>query len=251
MLWWLFLCLSTILNIIFLYRSNPDSEYSYYSKILSILYITSTSLRAIFPRIDVERICYFDTFISSTFIGRLFATFGEIAFALQITITLMFFCKQLNLKELLLPLYLFPIWITIAQVFCWTGVITKKQSYHCIEETIWTLSVIFLIIPTMLIIYVKTKNQNLKQGLLIAIILSVCYVIFMITYDIPMYYKRYLKDEKNGIKYLNFTEGVKDSMFCKKVSREWKIWKEDSYWMLGYFSIGTLISIFLIEMTNN
>ena len=73
----------------------------------------------------------------------------------------------------------------------------------------------------------------------------------MITYDIPMYYKRYLKDEKNGIKYLNFTEGVKDSMFCKKVSREWKIWKEDSYWMLGYFSIGTLISIFLIEMTNN
>ena len=30
----------------------------------------------------------------------------------------------------------------------------------------------------------------------------------MITYDIPMYYKRYLKDEKNGIKYLNLTEGA-------------------------------------------
>jgi len=245
--WWLSLCISSVINIFLLYNVKTQTKVEKYSKILSSLYLFSTTIRAIFPRIDVERICFFDSFISSTLVGRSVATIGEISIALQITLYLLTISKNLGITEYNMSLYLFPIMIVIAQGFCWTGVITKKQINHCIEESIWMLSVAFLLVPTFITILRKTKQTTTQYVFIFTIILSIIYILFMTFIDIPMYYKRYNNDEKKNTKYLTFTEGLKDCMSCNIITRKWETWKEDSYWMFGYFTMATLISILIIK----
>lgn len=247
MFWWLSMCLSSCINSFLLYNIKPITKGEKYSKILSSLFLFSTTVRAVFPRIDVERICFFDSFISSTLVGRSLATIGEISFAIQITLYLLTISKNLGINKYNISLYLFPIMIVIAQGFCWTGVITKKQINHCIEESIWMLSVAFLLIPTFITLLRKTKQTWTQYVFISVIILSIMYVLFMAFVDIPMYYKRYNNDEKKNIKYLTFTEGLKDCMSCNTITRKWETWKEDSYWMFGYFTIATLISILMIK----
>jgi len=247
MYWWLSFLFSSSLNLHVLYNIKPETQEEKYSKLLSSLFILSTTVRAIFPRIDVERICYFNSFVSSTFIGRSLATIGEVSFALQLSLYLLRISKNLKITKYNLLLYLFPIFVTIAQGFCWVGVITKKQIYHCIEETIWMCSVAFLIIPTVIEILGVSKESNTQTIFIIALGLIVVYVVFMAYIDIPMYYRRYLKDEKGKTKYLTFSEGLYDCMSCNIITKKWSDWKEDYYWMFGYFSISTLLSIVIIK----
>ena len=46
------------------------------------------AFRSIFPRADVQRICLFDTWLSSVLIGRSVATIAELCFAIQWAIVL-------------------------------------------------------------------------------------------------------------------------------------------------------------------
>ena len=63
MIWWLTFVGSSCLNFFILMNIKPRTKVEIFQKILSSLFITSTTIRSIFPRIDVERICYFDSFI--------------------------------------------------------------------------------------------------------------------------------------------------------------------------------------------
>ena len=68
-------------------------------------------------------------------------------------------------------------------------------------------------------------------------------IIFMLYIDIPMYYKRYIHNENESMKYLTLSEGIKDCMSWNIISKDWNIWKEDYYWMFGDFSLSTLFSL--------
>src|SRR5262245_1523527 len=55
---------------------------------LSAAYVFGCAFRAILPRADVQRICLFDTGVSSVFVGRSVATIAEICFVTQWAIVL-------------------------------------------------------------------------------------------------------------------------------------------------------------------
>jgi hypothetical protein len=55
---------------------------------LSAAYVSGCAFRSFLPRADVQRICLFDTWLSSVTVGRSVATVAEICFAAQWAIIL-------------------------------------------------------------------------------------------------------------------------------------------------------------------
>src|SRR6201747_2273733 len=56
--------------------------------LLCAAYVFGCALRSFLPRADVQRICLFDTWLSSVAVGRSVATVAETCFAVQWAITL-------------------------------------------------------------------------------------------------------------------------------------------------------------------
>src|SRR5215468_4571634 len=92
--------------------------------LLSAAYVFGCAFRAVLPRADVQRICLFDTWLSSVFVGRSVATVAEVCFVAQWAIIL----SQLgglagaqttaNIALVIVPV------IIIAECFSWYAVLT-------------------------------------------------------------------------------------------------------------------------------
>jgi hypothetical protein len=93
-LWWSFLVTVSALNIALLaglravYRGNPfGAANAIFAAeplaLLSAVYVFGCAFRSLLPRADVERICLFNTWLSSVLVGRSVATVAELCFAIQ------------------------------------------------------------------------------------------------------------------------------------------------------------------------
>jgi len=254
--------LITIGNIIAYFISCKKSN-STIMKILSAFYVAGCSLRAILPRIDVERICFVESWLSCTFIGRCFATCAELSFILQFCITFNHLAGDIgkkvpNSSHRMSYIQAFSklafVSNILAQSFCWLGVTTTRQIWHVYEESIWTITIFTMTICAISMLpyfaYIKEENESVKDSkifLRFFLVGGPLYVLYMLAVDIPMYYKRWEADELRGARYFSFVEGVKDSMECKLVTQNLAVWKEDMSWITLYFSVAVWTSIWLIR----
>src|SRR5579872_307636 len=98
-LWWSFLILTSAANILclaWLYarfrRAGVGRRAGAFVVeplvLLCTAYVLGCAFRSVLPRADVQRICLFDTWLSSVFVGRSVATLAELCFALQWAIVL-------------------------------------------------------------------------------------------------------------------------------------------------------------------
>src|ERR1700733_15552876 len=96
--WWSLLTLVSGANIavcFLLYRQlQPTGGFGSASGIEAMLllcagYVFGCAFRSLLPRADVQRICLFDTWLSSVAVGRSVATVAEICFAAQWTMILL------------------------------------------------------------------------------------------------------------------------------------------------------------------
>src|SRR5580658_5186322 len=97
--WWGLLTLVSGANIavwVFLYRQLHEQPTSSLGSptgidvmlLLCAAYVFGCAFRSFLPRADVQRMCLFDTWLSSAVIGRSVATVAEICFAAQWAIIL-------------------------------------------------------------------------------------------------------------------------------------------------------------------
>ena len=245
-LWWNILCVGSFVSILQLIQCDTKTNEEKRQKFLSGLFLTSTTIRSIFPRIDVERICFFDHFLSTAFVGRSLATVGEISFSLQISfVVLGMMKKSTNDYHSIIP-YIIPPFICGAQLLCWFGITTTNQLFHCFEESIWA-AMIAMLIPVLLRISRNIEDNEKRNKVIVGIVGSIIYVIYMILVDVPMYYRRYNENESINTKYFSLQDGLEDSMYCKEVTKSYDVWKEDAVWMFGYFVICSLISVQMVK----
>src|SRR6516162_5138560 len=112
-----------------LYRANPVGAVTATFAaeplaLLSAVYVLVCAFRSVLPRADVERICLFDTWLSSVLIGRSMATLAELCFALQWVIVIRELGRTAhsdtakNIAALILPL------IVLAEACSWYAVIS-------------------------------------------------------------------------------------------------------------------------------
>jgi hypothetical protein len=211
--------------------------------LLCAAYVFGCAFRSFLPRADVQRICLFDTWLSSVVVGRSVATVAEICFAAQWAImlyqlgTMTGADTTLNAAWVIVPL------ILIAECFSWYAVLTTHYLGNAIENSIWAVA--FFVIGIGLCRLLPEFDGLVRVILAGAITGIAGYLAFLMTIDVPMYLGRWRAEAADGSKRLGPLEGLRD------VSRRWVVthdfaeWKDEIAWMSLYFSAAVWASLAL------
>jgi hypothetical protein len=211
--------------------------------LLCAAYVFGCAFRSFLPRADVQRICLFDTWLSSVVVGRSVATVAEICFAAQWAIilhqlgTMTAADATLNAAWVLVPL------ILIAECFSWYAVLTKNYLGNAIENSIWAVA--FLLVGIGLCRLLPEFNGPVRGVLAIAISGIALYLAFLMTIDVPMYFGRWQADLADGNRPLGALQGLHDARTRWVVTHDFAQWKDEIAWMSLYFSAAVWASLAL------
>ena len=211
--------------------------------LLCAAYVFGCAFRSILPRADVQRICLFDTWLSSVVVGRSVATVAEVAFAAQWAMmlhqvgTITGADTTLNVAWVIVPL------ILIAEGFSWYAVLTTNYLGNAIENSIW--AVVFFLVGIGLCRLLPEFDGSVRVVLAVAITGIVAYLAFLMTVDVPMYLSRWRAEVGDGSKLLGPLEGLRDVSTRWVVTHDLAEWKDEIAWMSLYFSMAVWSSLAL------
>jgi hypothetical protein len=253
--WWSMLTLVSGLNIavwFLLYRelrTQPAGSLVSASGIeimllLCAAYVFGCAFRSFLPRADVQRICLFDTWLSSVVVGRSVATVAEVAFAAQWAMmlhqlgTMTGSDTVLNVAWVIVPL------ILIAECFSWYAVLTTHYLGNAIENSIWAVA--FFLAGIGLCRLLPEFDGAARAILVVSIVGVAGYLAFLMTVDVPMYLNRWRAEVADGGKLLlGPLEGLRDVSTRWVVTHDIAEWKGEITWMSLYFSMAVWASLAL------
>ena len=211
--------------------------------LLCAAYVFGCAFRSFLPRADVQRICLFDTWLSSVVVGRSVATVAEIAFVAQWAIilhqlgTMTGADTALNVAWAIVPL------ILIAECFSWYAVLTTNYLGNAIENSIWAVA--FFIVGIGLCRLLPEFDGPVRVVLVVAIVGIAGYLAFLMTVDVPMYLSRWRAEVGDGSTLLSPLEGLRDVSTRWVVTHDLAEWKDEIAWMSLYFSAAVWASLAL------
>ena len=252
--WWSFLAIVSVANIaiwlsLYRYLQEPQTESVGSASgvrvmlFLSAAYVFGCAFRSFLPRADVQRICLFDTWLSSVTVGRSVATVAEICFVVQWAIILHRLGMMtgadttLNMAWVIVPL------IVIAECFSWHAVLTRNYLGHAIENSIWALC--FLMIGIGLCRLLPDFAGPVRAGLVLTIIGITGYLVFLAIIDVPMYLRKWQAEDVDRRAPLSHLEGLWDASRRWVVTHDLAEWKDEIAWMSLYFSVAVWASLAL------
>jgi hypothetical protein len=252
--WWSLLTLVSSANIavwFLLYRElhqqptgSPGGTFGIeLMLLLSAAYVFGCAFRSFLPRADVQRICLFDTWLSSVVVGRSVATVAEICFAAQWAMilnqlgTMTGADTTLNAAWVIVPL------ILIAECFSWHAVLTTNYLGNAIENSLWAVA--FFVVGIGLCRLLPEFDGPVRVVLAVAIIGIAAYLAFLMTIDVPMYLTRWRTEIADGSKHLGPIEGLRDVSTRWVVTHDLAAWKDEIAWMSLYFSAAVWASLAL------
>lgn len=257
--WWQFLCAAASCNIVFWLlaaaavkqrRSSLSADAYALSRsqlLLSGIYVFGCAWRSAFPLYDVGRIALFDSWLSSIVLGRTVATIAELSFIAQWALMLHHFAVKGGKPAVrIIALTLVPL-IALAELSCWYAVITTANVGQVLEALLWTITGALAVIGMWLLLPVTSGLQ--RRMLWIWSIGGVAYVAFMIRYDVPMYWSRWLADQAHPRPFFGLTQGLLDAAARRIVSYRWADWRGEIAWMSLYFSVAVWASISLVSVS--
>ncbi len=206
-------------------------------------YVFGCAFRSFLPRADVQRICLFDTWLSSVVVGRSVATVAEICFAAQWAIFLHQLGSMTGADTTLNAAWVIVPLILIAEGFSWYAVLTTHYLGNAIENSIWAVA--FLLVGIGLCRLLPEFNGPVRVVLAVAIAGIGGYLAFLMTIDVPMYLSRWRAGLANGSKLLKPLEGLRDASTRWVVTHDIAHWKDEIAWMSLYFSAAVWASLAL------
>jgi hypothetical protein len=241
--WWAMLTLVSGVNIaawILMYRELHDAGSSgripgmQIMLLLSAAYVFGCAFRSLLPRADVQRICLFDTWLSSVAVGRSVATIAEVCFAAQWTMILLQLGTMSGATTAVYSAWVIVPLILIAECFSWHAVVTTNYLGNAIENSIWAVA--FFIVGVGICCLLPEFHGGLRIILVGAVVGIVVYLAFLMTVDVPMYLKRWRADVARGNRGLRPLEGFRDVSTRWVVTHDISEWREEIAWMSLYFS---------------
>jgi hypothetical protein len=210
---------------------------------LCAAYVFGCAFRSFLPRADVQRICLFDTWLSSVIVGRLVATVAEVCFAVQWAIVLDKLGTMTGADTTLNVAWLVTLLIVIAECFSWYAVLTTDYWGNAVENSIWAVA--FFAIGIGLCRLLPDFDGPVRMVLAVAIIGIAGYLTFLMTVDVPMYLSRWRAKVAGGGKLLRPLEGLRDVCTRWVVTHDLAAWKDEMPWMSLYFSAAVWASLAL------
>ena len=251
--WWGFLSLVSAVNIaaFLLLRSRLQARALVQCGIIRIeiltflcaAYVFGCAFRSFLPRADVQRICLFDTWLSSIFVGRSVATLAEVCFIIQWAIVLRILADATRsdtvrrIAGAIVPL------ILIAECWSWYAVITTHYLGNAIENSLWALA--FFLIATALTRLLFEFRGIVQIAVAGALAGTVGYLAFLLTIDVPMYLTRWQADLAAGREPLDALAGLHDVATRWVVTHDINAWQDEIAWMSLYFSGAVWSSLIL------
>ena len=211
--------------------------------ILCAAYVFGCAFRSVLPRADVQRICLFDTWLSSVAIGRSVATVAEICFAAQWAIALHQLARIAAVDTALCVAWAIVPLIVLAQCCSWYGVLTTNYLANAVENSIWAVT--FLLVGIALCLLLPEFVGLVRSGLIVAIVGIAGYLAFLITIDVPMYVKRWQERLTESSNTLGPLEGLHDASTRWIVTHDLAEWKDEIAWMSLYFTAAVWASLAL------
>ena len=253
LIWWVGLSVVGVFNIfLWLYcRKNLAKENAYrnsrhrqWQLMLSGIYVFGCAFRSFLPRADVQRIVLVDSWLSSIFVGRTVATVAELCFMAQAALYLFEIASDVD-SQVGVQLSKFIVFMIVAAEICsWYAILTTNYLGNSIEESIWTITSLFLLVGFFLV-WLRSTGK-LRLFLLGSFTVIFGYVVFMCTVDVPMYVFRWRDDVTAGRSYLDLKTGLWETSHHWVVTYLWKDWGSEMSWMSLYFSLAVWVSIALI-----
>ncbi len=251
--WWLFLCSVAALNVLLWVaslrryqhhvRQDPAFHVRRWHLLLSGIYTLVCGFRGVLPRADVQRICLFDTYLSSIAVGRSVATVAEMCLMAQFALLAHEYARSTRDPPLAVLGKIMVVSISFAEVCSWYSVLTTNYIGNAMEESNW-MSLGVLLTLCMLRLR-KSVGPQMGRGLLVGLVGAPLFVTFMITVDIRMYVTRWLADEAAGRAYLTLSQGWQDINTRWVVTGSYSEWAPEMAWMGLYFSAAVWVSIAL------
>jgi hypothetical protein len=251
-IWWRFLLAVSIVNISLWLLLNRRLRMldrrggAFGVKLMLLLcaaYVFGCAFRSVLPRTDVERLCLFDTWLSSVLIGRSVATIAELCFAAQWAIVLHQLARAAEsgvaraIASGVVPL------ILLAECFSWYSVITTSYLGNTLENSLWAVT--FLLIAVALVLLLNRFAGALALAIRAVILGIIGYAAFMFTIDVPMYFGRWQADLASGKELLGVLAGLHDARTHWVVTHDVARWDGEITWMSLYFSAAVWASLAL------
>lgn len=211
--------------------------------LLAAAYVLGCAFRSLLPRADVQRICLFDTWLSSVMIGRSVATVAELCFVAQWAIILRALADGTqaqtarNISKVIVPL------IVVAEGCSWYAVITTNCLGNVLENSLWAAT--FLLIAVALVRLRNEFHGIVRLAITAAAAGCAAYVVFMCAVNVPMYFGRWQVELANGTQFFGLFSGLHDAATRWIVTHDAARWDGEMIWMSLYFSLAVWASLFL------
>jgi hypothetical protein len=211
--------------------------------LLAAAYVFGCAFRSILPRADVQRICLFDTALSSVLVGRSVATVAELCFVIQWAIVLRTLGKLADsdtaktISRLIVPLIMLAEWCS------WYAVITTDYLGNVLENSLWTAT--FLLIALALL-RLAPRFRGIAKVVIAAAVAGIAgYLVFMVTVDVPLYIDRWQSETASGHAFFGLVAGLHDVAGHWVVAHDFTRWRHEIPWMSLYFSVAVWVSLAL------
>ena len=243
--WWRALCALATLNVVLwllVWHFGPVSGvHGGLQLALSAVYVLVCAYRSVLPRVDLERLVVVDTPLSSIFLGRAAATVAEICFAIQLGLLIHSLGVHAGLPWVQSAAWTIPVFMVVAQGFCWHSVLTLNHITQAVESTLWAAG--FSWMAALLAVIALDTGGWVAWLALFGIVASIAFVAYVLCVDAPMYWRRYRHGRARGQAYMRLDHGARDAWRRRVHSGSWAAWKADARWLTPYFSVGVWASI--------
>jgi hypothetical protein len=144
----------------------------------------------------------------------------------------------INIALVIVPL------LVIAECFSWYAVLTTNYLGNAIENSIWAVA--FFLVGIGLARLLPEFHGVVRVVLVVAIVCTVLYLVFLVTVDVPMYLNRWRTGRATGKVHLRLFDGLRDVSTRWVVTHDVAEWKEEIAWMSLYFSGAVWASLALV-----
>ncbi len=204
------------------------------------MYVGVCGFRALFPRIDLERLCVWDTWLSGIPLGRAAATVAELCFALQCALFGERLAEISGVPLLRVAAHAFVPLALLAEVVCWYAVLSLDNIGHVIEESLWAL--IMLILAASFGRAAVAAEDPLRSILVTGSLVYGVGAVLTVAFDVRMYARRWVAAAGT---HLSFATALRD-IHSRRPTPAWEVWREEVPWMTLYFSVGVWTSLAMV-----